>query len=95
MIGRLPEPGTPARPRTRLAYSGQKWDGYDVTLDLYPGVFAYGVLLVPKERRAAGRLPLVFAQHGLNGRPQDLFNRDHRDRAPEPFTRTSDRNSRT
>ena len=73
VIGHLPAPTGPANPRTRLAYRGDKWNGYEVTLDLYPGVFAYGVLLVPKDLRPGERRPVVVCQHGLDGRPQDLF----------------------
>jgi dienelactone hydrolase len=72
-IGRLPAPTVPANPRTRLAYRGAGWDGYEVTLDLFPSVFAYGVLLVPRGVRAGERLPVVVGQHGLQGRPQELF----------------------
>ncbi|MBI4890657.1 MAG: dienelactone hydrolase family protein [Acidobacteria bacterium] len=73
VIGRLPAPAAAPGPRTRLSYRGQHWDGYEVTLDLFPEVFAYGVLLVPKGIRPGERLPVVVAQHGLQGRPQDLF----------------------
>ena len=28
------------------------WDGYEITLDVHPDVFAHGILLVPKDIRA-------------------------------------------
>ena len=80
VIGQLPPPSLAAHPRTRLSWKAEKWDGYEVTLDLFPGVFAYGVLLVPKARRPGERLPLVVAQHGLNGRPQDMFHQPPEDK---------------
>jgi cephalosporin-C deacetylase-like acetyl esterase len=40
-------------------------------LDVWPGVFAYGILLVPRDIKPGQRLPVVVCQHGLEGRPQD------------------------
>jgi len=72
VIGRLPSPSMPANPRTRQAYDEPMWRGYEVMLDTWPDVFAYGVLLVPKDLRAGERRPVVVCQHGLEGRPGDL-----------------------
>ncbi|HXG12500.1 MAG TPA: hypothetical protein VNK04_22280 [Gemmataceae bacterium] len=74
VIGKLPEPTEPANPRTRLAYDTPRWKGYEVVLDLYPDVFAYGVLCVPKDLKPGERRPAVVCQHGLEGRPQDVVN---------------------
>ncbi len=76
IIGRLPKPPGPANPRSRLQWQTAKWRGYEVTLDLYPGVFAYGVLLLPKDIRDGEKRPVVVCQHGLNGRPQSMFGLD-------------------
>jgi hypothetical protein len=81
VIGRLPPPSVPPNPRTRLSYRGDSWDGYDVALDLFPGVFAYGVLLLPHGIRPGERRPVVVVQHGLDGRAQDLFNQPESSRA--------------
>jgi len=72
VIGRLPAPNVPANPRTRLVYDEPKFKGYEVMLDVWPGVFAYGILLVPRNITAGQRLPVVVCQHGLEGRPQDV-----------------------
>ncbi len=74
VIGKLPAPTEPMNPRSRLAYDEPKWKGYEVTLDLYPDVFAYGILLVPKDLQPGERRPVVVCQHGLEGRPQDVVN---------------------
>jgi hypothetical protein len=71
MIGRLPAPRLPANPRTRLLYETPKFRGYEVMLDVWPDVFAYGILLVPKDIHPGERRPVVVCQHGLEGRPQD------------------------
>ena len=71
VIGRLPNPSVPANPRTRLIYDEPKFRGYEVMLDVWPGVFAYGILLVPKDIRAGERRPVVVCQHGLEGRPAE------------------------
>jgi dienelactone hydrolase len=74
VIGKLPEPTQSTNPRTRLAYDEPKWKGYEITLDLYPDVFAYGILLLPKDVKPGERRPVVVCQHGLEGRPQDVVN---------------------
>jgi dienelactone hydrolase len=72
VIGRLPPPPLPPNPRSRQVYDTPKFTGYEVTLDLYPGVFAYGILLVPKNIPAGERRPVVVCQHGLEGKAQDV-----------------------
>lgn len=71
MIGHLPEPSLPANARTRLVYDEPKFRGYEVMLDVWPDVFAYGILLVPKDVKPGERRPVVVCQHGLEGRAQD------------------------
>jgi dienelactone hydrolase len=72
VIGRLPAPSLPANARTRLIYDAPKFTGYEVVLDVWPDVFAYGILLLPKDLRPGERRPVVVCQHGLEGRPQDV-----------------------
>ena len=80
VIGRLPDPSLPAQPRTRLIYETPKFRGYEVMLDVWPKVFAYGILLVPKGIAPGERRPVVVCQHGLEGRPADVADpaQDHR-----------------
>ncbi len=70
IIGRLPAPTQPVNPRTRFIYDTPKFRGYEVVLDVWPDVFAYGILLVPKDLKPGERRPVVVCQHGLEGRPQ-------------------------
>ena len=72
VIGRLPPPDVPANPRTRLIFDEPKFRGYEVALDVWPKVFAYGILLVPKDIKPGERRPVVVCQHGLEGRPTDV-----------------------
>ena len=72
VIGRLPPPSLPANPRTRLIYDEPKFRGYEVVLDVWPDVFAYGILLVPKDLRPGETRPVVVCQHGLEGRASDV-----------------------
>lgn len=71
VIGRMPDPSVPANPRTRQILDEPKFRGYEVMLDVWPGVFAYGILLVPKDIRPGERRPVVVCQHGLEGRPME------------------------
>lgn len=78
VIGRFDLELEPPHPRSRKAYDRPKWTGYEVVLDVFPDVFAYGVLLVPKDIGPDERRPVVVCQHGLEGRPQDTITGDHR-----------------
>ena len=71
VIGRCPAPDVPANPRTRLIYDEPKWKGYEVVLDVWKDVFAYGILLLPNDLEPGEERPVVVCQHGLEGRPQD------------------------
>lgn len=73
VIGRFDETVLPFNPRTRKAYDTGAYTGYEVVLDVFPEVFAYGVLLVPKDIKAGERRPVVVCQHGLEGRPADTI----------------------
>jgi dienelactone hydrolase len=73
VIGRFDDPLLPANPRSRKAYETDKWTGYEVVLDVFPDVFAYGLLLLPKDLKDGERRPVVVCQHGLEGRPQDTI----------------------
>lgn len=76
LIGKLPEPEMPLSPRARQVYETEAFTGYEVVLDVYPEVFAYGILLVPKGIPAGEQRPVVVCQHGLEGRPQDVADPD-------------------
>ena len=73
VIGQFEEPLLPANPRSRKAYDKEKWTGYEVVLDVFPEVIAYGLLLVPKDLQVGEKRPVVVCQHGLEGRPQDTI----------------------
>lgn len=76
VIGALPPVEMRPNPHSRLFYEDPKLNAYEVTLDVYPDVFAYGILLIPKRIRKGDRRPVVVCQHGLEGRPQDVVGPD-------------------
>jgi dienelactone hydrolase len=76
VIGRFPSATKPANPRSRKIYDKEKWTGYDVVLDVWPDVFAWGVLLLPKDLKPGERRPVVVCQHGLEGVPADTITDD-------------------
>src|SRR5262249_48574994 len=65
----------PFNARTRKAYEAERWTGYEVVLDVFPDVIAYGILLLPKDLKEGEKRPVVVCQHGLEGRPQDTIDR--------------------
>jgi dienelactone hydrolase len=58
---------------SRQIYDAVDYTGWEVTVPVAGEVFGYGILLVPKGMKPGERRPLVVAQHGLEGRPQDLI----------------------
>lgn len=72
VIGRIEEPRVAANARTRLIYDAPRFAGYEVMLDVWPEVFAYGILLVPRDIPAGERRAVVVCQHGFEGRAQEV-----------------------
>ena len=73
VMGKFDEPLLPPNPRTRKIYDTERWVGYDVVLDVWEDVFAWGILLVPKNIKPGERRPVVVCQHGRNGLPKDTI----------------------
>ena len=72
VIGRFDLPLLAPNVRSRKVYDEPLFTGYEVTMDVFPDVFAYGLLLLPKNIKDGEKRPVVVCQHGLEGRPQDL-----------------------
>jgi sugar lactone lactonase YvrE/dienelactone hydrolase len=72
-MGRFDEPLLPPNARTRKLKETDKWTAYDVVLDVYPELFAWGVLVLPKNLKPGERRPVVVCQHGRNGLPRDML----------------------
>lgn len=72
-IGILPVTPSPHPVLSRPAYDTPAFRGYEVKLPVTEEVFAYGILLLPKDLKPGERRPVVVAQHGLEGRPQLLI----------------------
>jgi len=81
VIGQLPAANIPANPRSRKILETDKWTGYDVLLDVWPDVYAWGILLLPKDLKPGEKRPVVVCQHGLEGVPMDTVTRDPKVRA--------------
>lgn len=77
VIGWFDDQRLPFNPRSRKSYDQEKWTGYEVVLDVWPDVFAYGILLLPKDLKPGDKRPVVVCQHGLEGRPQDIVTGNH------------------
>ncbi|MGO9465168.1 MAG: dienelactone hydrolase family protein [Isosphaeraceae bacterium] len=72
-MGRFDEPLLPFHARTRVVKATEKWTAYDVVLDVYPELFAWGLLVLPKDLKPGERRPVVVCQHGRNGLPRNLL----------------------
>ena len=81
IIGKFPTANLPINPLSRKIMETDKWIGYEVTLDVWQDVFAWGYLLVPKGIGKNEKRPVVVCQHGLEGVPNDVVTRDTNDRS--------------
>lgn len=72
VLGRLPNPASPANPKARKLKETEKWTSYEITLDVFsPEVFAWGILIIPKGIRQGEKRAAIVCQHGLEGVPMD------------------------
>ncbi len=72
VIGRFDLAMLPPDVRTRRIYDEPGFQGFEVLMDVYPDVMAFGILLLPRGIKEGERRPVVVCQHGLEGRPRDL-----------------------
>lgn len=79
IIGRFDDKLLPPNPQTRKIYDKERWTGYEVVLDVYPNLFATGILLIPKDIKPGEQRPVVVCQHGRNSLPHELIegNKDY------------------
>lgn len=81
VIGRLPDPNLPMNAKSRFVRETDKVSIYEVTLDVWDDVFAWGWLCLPKDMKADEKRPVVVCQHGLEGIPEDTITTDETQRA--------------
>jgi hypothetical protein len=75
-MGRFDAPLLPLNARSRLVKETDRWSAYDVVLDVYPELFAWGLLVLPKDLQPGERRPVVVCQHGRDGLPRNLLDGD-------------------
>ena len=81
VIGQFPPANIPVNPRSRKIQETDKWTCYEVVLDVWQDVYAWGYLLVPKDIRSGVKRPVVVCQHGLEGVPNDVVTREKNERS--------------
>jgi dienelactone hydrolase len=78
VIGRFNLELLPPNVRTRQIDATDRWVRYEVVMDVFPDVIAYGLLTLPKGIKEGEKRPVVVCQHGLEGRPQSTIGeKDH------------------
>jgi hypothetical protein len=75
VVGALDDPLLPPDAKTPKVYDEPEWTGYEVVLDVFPELHAWGVLCLPKGMKPGERRPAVVCQHGLEGVPRDTIER--------------------
>ncbi len=81
VVGDFPKPSGDANPASRFLAKGEGYNMYEVTLDVWPEVQAWGYLLLPEGMKAGEKRPVVVCQHGLEGLPEDVVNEDQATKA--------------
>lgn len=69
MVGKIDQDLLPLDPKVRQIYDKPGWTGYEIVLQTWPGVYAWGVLAIPKDIRSGEKRPAVVLQHGHAGLP--------------------------
>ena len=77
VIGHFNDDRLPADAKSRLWKKTDKWTGWELEVDVFPGVPAGGILLVPNDVEPAKPRPAVVCVHGLEGIPLDTIDGDH------------------
>ncbi|MDG3006128.1 dienelactone hydrolase family protein [Paludisphaera mucosa] len=72
VVGRFDLERLPPNVRSRQIFDEPGFTGYEVVMDVFPDLFASGILLMPKGMKEGEKRPVVVCQHGLEGRPTDL-----------------------
>ena len=72
-MGRFDEAMSQFNARSRKVAESANWTAYDVVLDVFPELFAWGVLTLPKDLKPGERRPVVVCQHGRSGVPRDTL----------------------
>ena len=72
-MGCFEEPLLAPNACTRQILDTKEWKAYDVVLDVFPELFAWGVLVLPKDIQPGERRPVVVCQHGRNGMPRSTL----------------------
>ncbi|HVJ80299.1 MAG TPA: dienelactone hydrolase family protein, partial [Planctomycetia bacterium] len=67
VIGSIKDPKAPPNPKARKLRETDKTVSYEVTLDVWEDVYAWGYLTLPKDLKEGERRPVVVCQHGLEG----------------------------
>ncbi|MDR1746014.1 MAG: acetylxylan esterase [Tannerella sp.] len=65
VVGEFDDELLPLNPRTRFVKEAETYTIYQVELDVFEGLTAFGYLLIPKKLGTNGKLPAVIGQHGL------------------------------
>jgi dienelactone hydrolase len=86
-VGRYPAAPGDLQARSVQIYDEPGFAGYRLSVRVYDGVHAYGILLVPKGIPPGEKRPVVFAQHGLAGRPEDALGVVENQRADAVYAR--------
>lgn len=76
VIGKFAPASLPPNPRARTLRATDKFTSYEVMLDVWPDVFAWGILQVPHGLAPGERRPVVVCQHGLEGVPENCVTQD-------------------
>lgn len=77
IIGKFDYALLPPNARTRkIDIGNDKVTAYEVVLDVFENVFAYGILEIPNDIKLGEKRPVVVCQHGLEGRPQHTIGKE-------------------
>ena len=86
-IGRYPAGAGPLDPRSVKVYDNDEVTAYRLSVRLYDGIHAYGILAIPKKIKPGEKRPLVFVQHGQGGTPENALGIEPNQKADAVYSR--------
>jgi len=78
VMGKIPVDDFQGQVTSRKILEKDRWNGYEVAIDVNSDIFQWGYLLIPKDLKRGEQRSVVVVQHGGSGLPYDVIDPDNK-----------------